>query len=381
MAAGEVSGDRQAAHLAHAMLRMEPHLRLYGTGGEMMRQAGVDIVRPTAQYGSVGLQESLRFVRPLRRVMAAVKELVQSDPPDLAVLVDNEGFNAVLSRVLHRQGIPFIYYFPPQVWLWGEWRASSIAKSARAILPAFRQEAEIYTREGGTVHWFGHPLLDVVRPDIEPAQALRMIGLDPTRDTIAIMPGSRFQEIEHLAEPMIAAAHHIRRNFPDIQVVLPVAAPHLLDAIQQKLHTGNASESTRVVHEHVYSTLKACRLAILSSGTATLETALLGVPMIAAYKVSAITYTVARRLVKVPFIAMPNILTRELIVPELIQQEVTAENIASTAIEILKDGKRSDEMREKLSGIRHLLGPEGALTQLARRVLEEARSVRRPSAA
>ncbi len=372
MTAGEVSGDRQAAHLAREMRLQNPLVRLYGTGGEMMRQAGVDIVVQTSQYGSVGVQESLRFVKPLRQTLRQIRSLVRDEPPDIAVLVDNEGFNGVLARFLHSEGIPFIYYFPPQVWLWGEWRARRIARQAQMIIPAFLPEAEIYRREGGRVEWYGHPLLDIVRLREDPVEAFRRVGLDPTLEAIGLMPGSRYQEIEELSAPILGAAKIILRQYPDLQLLLPLAAPHLRAAIEQKIREANLSGRITIVTEYVYECLSRCKLLLLSSGTATLEGALLGVPMVAAYRVSPITYVIGRRVVKSRFIAMPNILLNQEVIPEVLQDSVTAERLGALSLKILGDPPLASSIRERLRLTRNSLGAEGVIRQVASSVLREA---------
>jgi len=372
MTAGEVSGDRQAARLASEMLRVAPSLTLYGTGGEMMRAAGVHITAQTAQYGSVGIQESLRFVTPLRRVLRHIKELVSSDPPDLAVLVDNEGFNGMVARYLFRTGIPFVYYFPPQVWLWGEWRARRISRQARLIIPAFRPEADIYTREGGRVEWHGHPLLDIVRVRRDPAEVFRSLGLSTSHRTVGIMPGSRSQEIDELCEPILGAVHIFLRRFPSLQFIMPVAASHLKDGIERQIMRAGLSHRITMISEDVYECLSMCDLLVLSSGTATLEGSLLGIPMVAAYRVSPVTFAIGKRVVKSRYIAMPNILLDEPVIPEVIQERVTADRLASLGLKILCDPEASERMRGQLGRIRGILGSEGVIGRVAASILQEA---------
>jgi len=376
MAAGEVSGDRHASHLAREMLYQDPSIRLYGTGGEMMRAAGVEVIEQTAQYGSVGIQESIRFVKPLRRALRTIQTLVRNETPDLAVLVDNEGFNGVLARFLHREGIPFIYYFPPQVWLWGEWRARRIARSARMIFPAFFPEAEIYRREGGHVEWYGHPLLDIVGVRANPADIFRSLGLDASQRTIALMPGSRHQEIAELCNPILGAARLIIKQHPDIQLILPLAAPHLRSGIEHRIREAGLSSHVVIVTEHVYECLSRCTLVILSSGTATLEAALLGVPMVAAYRVSPITFAIGRAVVKTRFIAMPNILLNGPVVPEVIQDGVTPERLASLALDILDNPANHSRISNQLRQVRNILGSGRVIPRVAAAILKETSSVR-----
>ncbi len=376
LAAGEVSGDRQAAYLAEALWKHDPSLHLFGSGGERMRQAGVDLRLTTSHFGSVGFQESLRYLRPLRSVLSELRVMLLDERPDMAVLVDNEGFNGILARFLHKHDIPFAYYFPPQVWFWGEWRARAIARRAQLIIPAFEPELTIYRREGGNVEWFGHPLLDIVRHRIRPEIAFARRHLDPSRPTIALMPGSRFQELEQLTLPMLKAARIIRRDHPNLQIIMPVAAAHLRAMIDSRLRAAGMESEVTVVSEDVYECLSLCGCVLLSSGTATLEVALLGVPMVACYRVTPLTFFLGRQLVKSRFIAMPNILLNEPIVPELLQEEVTAERLAKEALAILGNPALADTMRRNLRRIRPHLGSEGVLRRVADAVYRAALAAR-----
>lgn len=337
-----------------------------------MREAGVDIRVQTAHLGSVGFQESLSYVRPLRLVMEELRQLLRIERPDVAVLVDNEGFNVLLAKFLHREGIPFIYYFPPQVWLWGEWRARAIARKARAIIAAFPEEARIYRRDGGRVAWFGHPLLDIVKPGPDAELAMHAAGLDPSRRTIALMPGSRYQELEALLPPMLGAVRLLNERYRELQVILPAAASHLLPTLKSALAKNDAG--IRLVTRDIYALLSRCELAILSSGTATLECALLGLPMVVSYKVKPLTYFLGKRLLKARFITMPNILLDRGVVPELLQGNVTADRIFREAVAIMEDPARAAQMRAGLAEVRTVLGGEGTLDRAAAFVLDEARS-------
>src|SRR5579872_3797942 len=303
MAAGEVSGDRQAAHLARTLLKQKGDVQLYGCGGGEMQNAGVNVRVQTAQYGCIGIQESARFASPLRKAIADLSAMVRTERPDVAVLVDSEHFNRYVARFLHEQRIPFIYYFPPQVWLWGSWRARAVAKWSKMIIPAFSAEVDIYRRKGGRVQWCGHPLLDLVKPEEDRHGIFLKLGLDPSRPLMAIMPGSRFQELDELAPAMLSAARQIKRRHPKLQIILPLAAPHLLPQIQREIEAAQMTREIKIITGHVYTCLSRCEVVMLSSGTATLENALLGIPMVVAYRVTPPTYFVARRVVSTRFIA------------------------------------------------------------------------------
>ncbi|HUN66984.1 MAG TPA: lipid-A-disaccharide synthase [Bacteroidota bacterium] len=375
MASGEISGDRQGGHLARTLKSIQPDLRLYGSGGEKMSEAGVELLARTSEFGSVGFQESLRFVRPLRAILRRLRETLIAHPPDLAVLIDSEGFNGILARFLYREGIPYIYYFPPQVWFWGKWRAKEIARRARLIVTAFQPEAEIYAAEGGNVFWAGHPLLDIVSADAEPAGVLRRLGLDPERPAIALLPGSRVQEVEQLTGDMLGAYGILRAARPDLQCILPVAGPHVRPIIEREINRRGLSRRVIPVYEHVYAAMSSCRLAILASGTATLEAALLGVPMVICYRVKPFTYLIGRRLLKSDYIGMPNILLGREAVPEVLQERVDAQHLASAAGKILDNPAYARKIREDLSGLAPMLGERGVLMRVAEKIVTIAREV------
>jgi len=375
IAAGEVSGDRQASYLARTILKQQPDVYLFGSGGEKMKEAGVDIRVQTSHLGCVGFQESLSFIRPLRAIMEQLRTLLLAERPDLAILVDNEGFNGLLAKFLYKEEIPFIYYFPPQVWLWGEWRAHTIAKRAHAIIPAFPQETSIYRSEGGNVEWFGHPLLDIVKPEDEYETILRASGIDPSRPILTIMPGSRFQEVKELTQSMLHAAQLIQQRYNEMQIVIPLAAPHLYSALENQLRSTNMLDRTTIVTNNVYTILSRSKLVLVSSGTATLETALLGIPMVVGYRVKPLTFFLGKRLIKTRFIAMPNILLNEKVVPELLQENANAQRFAEEALAILDNPGRASMMSKRLQQIRPILGQEGALNKAASFILHEARVV------
>jgi lipid-A-disaccharide synthase len=305
--------------------------------------------------------------------MDDLSALVRSEKPDLAVLVDSEHFNGHVAAFLNQQRIPFVYYFPPQVWLWGRWRARAVAKRSRLIIPAFLAEVDIYRSKGGRVQWCGHPLLDLVKPEENHREILLKLGMNPSLPIMAIMPGSRVQELEELAPAMLAAASRIKQRHPQLQLILPVAAPHLRPRLQKEIAVAQLTADIKIIEQqHVYTCLSRCEVVMLSSGTATLEVALLGVPMVVAYRVKPLTYFVARRVVSTRFIAMPNILLDEPVVPELIQKDLSVERLVTETLDILENTDRRNWMRNHLQRIPPLLGTQGAIGRAASLVLDEA---------
>jgi len=371
--AGEVSGDYQASFLARELQRLSPGLRLFGTGGEHMRRAGVDIVHETAHMSSVGFLEPVRHVLPLQGIYRSMLSLVRRERPALAVLVDNQGFNLAVAKVLRRIGVPVVFYFPPQIWVGPSLFAGTVAKVSRLVISAFPLEAQIYRdRYGAKAVSFGHPLLDIVKPEREPLTALREAGLDPDRPVVGLMPGSRIQEVRELGRAMVDAAAIIAAQRPDTQFVLPLAAPHLREQIASLTARSSAAARIHAIDRDVYAVLSRCELVMVCSGTATLELSLLGVPMVAAYRLDPVSHWVARKLSITPYVAMPNVLLDDWAVPEIIQYKITGRNFADRALELMDNPPRADEVRRKLSQIPSHLGSRGAVARAAACILEEA---------
>lgn len=377
--AGEISGDFQAAHLARAIRRANPGARLYGCGGERMSAAGVDIRLPTAHLGYVGLEESLPFLGEIRGMHRRLAGMFQQDRPDLAVLVDGERFNGPLMSVLVRERIPFVYYFVPQVWFWGRWRTRRIARAAQLVIPAFPAERDIFRAKGARVEWLGHPLLDIVTTGGDTEQWLRDAGLDPSRPLVGLMPGSRRQEVESFTPTLLASARELRRRRPTLQFILPLAAGHLRSSIEQSIAEAGLGDAVRIVPGSCYPLLGRCEVVLLASGTATLELALLGVPMVVCYRVRPATYLAARAVVRTRFIAMPNILLDAPVVPELVQSEFTAGRVTAEAAALLDDPARTAAVRRQLARIPVLLGGTGVLDRAAAVILGQLHGVPAPA--
>lgn len=371
LVAGEVSGDRQVALLGHALRQQDESLTLFGAGGEHMRAAGVDVRVQTSHLGVVGISEAFRYIRPLREVYHLLQAQVMDEHPDAVVLVDNEGFNTTFARFVKHQGIPVIFYFPPQVWLWGRWRARGIARLASLILATFPYEVPVYERVGARVKWIGHPLLDTVTPDEDASAAFRKAGLDPERPVMAMLPGSRYHELRQLLGIMLVAAHRILDRHPRMQFVLPLAADLWRDLIEETLHQAGMVNQVTVITRDVYTILSRCRAAMVKAGTGTLEMALLGVPMVVVYKMNRLSYNLGRWLLKTPYIAMPNILLGEALVPELRQRQVQADPLAAQALRLLEDEEWATAIRDGYTRIRQSLGTVGSISRAARLILDE----------
>ena len=372
--AGEVSGDYQAAFLVEELKRRDPSLQILGTGGAHMRRAGVRLLHETVHLSSVGFLEPIRHVLPLRGVYRDVTRVVREERPDLAVLVDNQGFNLAVAKVLKSLSVPVVFYFPPQIWVGPRLFAGSVARNSRLVISAFPLEAEIYRRDyGANAVSYGHPLLDIAKPSGDPDDALRAHGLDPAKPVVGLMPGSRPQEVRVLAPPMLEAARIIKSRHPAMQFLMPVAADHVRPVLKDAVERAGLRDSVRMIAGSDHTATSRCQTVLTCSGTATLELSLLGVPSVVAYPLDPVSHWIALKLSMTPFVAMPNVLLGEMVVPEIIQYRIDEAFFAAKALEILEQPERARHLRRRLAEIPGHLGSSGAVSRAAERILEEAR--------
>ncbi len=370
---GEVSGDRQGALLAKAILKQDGSVRLVGVGGEQMRKAGVDVRIESPHLGCVGFSEAMMLLGALVGLYRRTQRLIRTEHPDVVVLVDNEGLNTILSRELHRRGTRVVFHFPPQAWLWAPSRALAVAKNADLILSAFQAEAEFYRQSGAKVVWTGHPVVDAVSPNGDGAKALAAAGLEPECPTLALMPGSRLHELRRLTPVMLAAGRRVKQRHPNLQIILPLASARWRPLIEHTVARCGMQNEVAIVTDEGYELRRRCTAALVKSGTGTLETAMLGVPMVVVYRLSALSYWLARRLARTRFMALPNILLEEEVVPELCQHDVTENRLAAEVCKILEEHPYAERIRRRLAQLRTMLGPAGSADRAGSLVLEEAR--------
>ncbi|HEY8417951.1 MAG TPA: lipid-A-disaccharide synthase [Limnochordales bacterium] len=370
ISAGEASGDLHGADLARALQAQAPGIQLFGMGGTMMEAAGVEVLFNPTSLSTVGVTEALRTVNVFRRVLALLSEAMDERRPDGVVCIDFPGFNLRLAALAHRKGIPVLYYFSPSAWAWGRGRADRLARLGATILAVFPFEAEVYRQAGARVVFVGHPLLDRVHPSAGREEIRAELGVGPGQELIGLLPGSRRQELNQLLVPMLAAARIIAERRPGVKFVLPMAYTLRRDEVDRLVRAGGVPVT--VLEGRTLDVLHAADAAIISMGTATLEAALMGLPHVACYRVSGLTYWLIRRLVKIPYFAMPNIVLGRQAVPEVIQDQVTGENLARELLALLKP-ERHAAVREQLRQVRVQLGEGGAVARAAAAVLERVR--------
>jgi lipid-A-disaccharide synthase len=358
--AGEASGDLRGAELVGELRGLVPGLRVTGVGGARLRAAGQEPEVDAEEISTMGLTEVVssigRILGAFRRVRDAVEG--RSGPrPDLVVLIDLPDFNLRLAPIAKRAGVPVLYYVSPQVWAWRRWRVRHLARNVDRLAVVFPFEERIY-RGLADVTFVGHPALDTVRASRTPAETRARHGLDPSRPLVALLPGSRAAEVRALL-PEMARAIDVLRADVLVDGIVALASEGLRPLVAP--HAGRMP----VVSGETWDLVAASDLVLCASGSATLETALLERPMVVSYRLSPVTWAVARLLVRVPFVAMPNLILGRRAVPELLQHEATAGRMAAEARSILLEPERAARMRADLAGLRGLLGDGGAAGRAA----------------
>jgi lipid-A-disaccharide synthase len=365
---GEASGDLHGANLAKEIRKQDPSISLFGVGSKKMQEAGVHMLADASEISVVGIAEVLTHFSDIYRVFNQLKNYLKQERPDLLVLIDFPDFNIRLGKAAKKLGIPVVYYISPQVWAWRKGRVKTIADLVKAMIVVFPFEVDIYKNAGLDVRFVGHPLTDVVQSAYTQQEARKSLGLDPARRTLALLPGSRTKELTNLLPDMLAAAGILKKRYPDLQFVLPMA-PTLSESFIRTF-TDASDVAVKLIDGRVYDVLRASDAAIVTSGTATLETGLMAVPMVIIYRVSTLSYVIGRMLVDVEHIGLVNIVAGHRLVPELVQREATAGNIAGAMTKMLDDPGYYRKLRTGLAGLRTQLGEAGASRRVASLVLE-----------
>lgn len=366
--AGEASGDLHGGDLAARLRARDPRCEINGVAGARMRAAGVRPLVAIEEIAGLGVAELSSTIGRTVRAFRQLRSVLRSDPPDLLVLIDYAEFNMLLAGVAHRAGVPVLYYILPQVWAWRRGRIRKLVRRADRMAVVFPFETALYADAGARVSFVGHPLLDRVAPAQGRAETLARHGFPSRARLLALLPGSRRGEIRYLLRPMLEAA---RTLCADHDLTPAIALASTLTKADLAAAAGPLPlDDVRIIRDDAYSIIAASDLALVASGTATLETALLGCPMVIAYKVSALTYGLGRALVKgVEHVGMPNILAGRRIVPELIQWRVTAENLVRAAEPMLARPLR-EETAAALAAVRASLGAPGGADRVAAMALE-----------
>jgi lipid-A-disaccharide synthase len=373
LSAGEASGDMYASRLA-ITLQQRADVQLFGMGGPQMRAAGVEIVVDYAEVSVVGITEVVKKLPSLRRAMRRLVDEAQRRQPPLAILTDFPGFHLRLARKLSPLGIRNIYYICPQFWAWRPWRANLVRRRFAQALCIFPFEEKFYRDAGVAVEFIGHPLVGNVKASLSRAEFCAENGLNTDKPIVTILPGSRHGEIEYHGAILAQALAQLRRAIPEVQAVVAVAPGVNRTELQASF---GSVDAVRFLPGATYNALAAADLAIVSSGTATVEAALLGKPMIVIYRLSPLTAQLAKPLVRTRFFSMVNLIAGREVVPELIQDDFTPIRVASEAVSLLSASKESLEkleaMRQGLAEVTRLLGPPGAVERAGDAIVGQLR--------
>ncbi len=366
--AGESSGDQHAANLFAELRTQRPTLIGVGMGSVKMAEVGIDLCYDSSKISVIGVAEVVARYSEIRRVLKAMQNALLHENPDLLICVDYKEFNYQLAKFAKKHGIKVLFYVSPQVWAWRRDRVKKYGAVIDMMAVIFPFESAYYEAENVPVRYVGHPSIDKVIPKLSKQGALAAFNLNSNAPVVGLVAGSRVNEIKRLLPIMLSAAQQLKLRFPTCQFILPQA-----DSISDELiefYLNMADIDVRVIKHQQYDVMQCCEVIMTCSGTATLEIALMNIPMVICYKLNALTYWLGRYLVKTRFIGLPNIIFGESIVRELIQHDATSENLANEVSHLLSHPAVAQIQRDNLNIVREKLGQGGGIQIMAKLVLE-----------
>ncbi len=367
--AGEASGDLHGSALVHELKNLDPSASVFGMGGPLMEREGMRLLKDISGSALMGFSETLKSFPSIWMTFRAMSKVLEKDRPDIFIPIDYPGFNLRLAKLAGKLGIPTLYYIAPQVWAWGASRIPKIAERVDVMAVIFPFEVPIFRRYGMDVEFVGHPLLDIVKPKLSRKEFLTKLNLNGCRTLVGLLPGSRTQEIRMIFPIMLKAAEIMNDRLDSAAFVAGS-----VETVRKDLYSDISSKYEKLklksVRGMTYEIMKNADILLVASGTATLESAMLGTPMIVIYKTSALSYLVGKWVVSIPNIALANVVAGRKVVPEYIQWAAKPERIAENAIDILGDSSRMSELRRTLLETRGKLGEGGAARKVAARAME-----------
>lgn len=366
--AGEASGDLHGAHLAKTLQELAPGATIAAMGGKALAGMGVTMLADAAKLAVVGIFEVLSHLGDIRAAMTVLERHLLEKRPDLLILIDYPDFNLLLARKAKRLGIPILYYISPQVWAWRSGRVKTIRRLVNRMAVILPFEQEFYARYGMVVDFVGHPLMDSVRTTMSREDFCAHHQIPAENTLVGLLPGSRRKELAAMLPAFLAAAQQLAAHHPNLTFLIPLA-PTVSRADLDQCGLTDTRLDVRVIEENRYDLMAACQAVMAASGTVTLELAILGIPMVVSYRVSGLTYALGRRLIKVPYAALVNLVANERVVEELLQEDATPEKISMAVGRLLDDAGYRHKMIAQLQRVRQLLGDPGASCRTARLAL------------
>jgi len=373
MVAGEASGDQVAAPLIAALKARRNPIVFAGIGGPHMQTLGFESHYPMEKLSVRGYAEVLRHYREILAIRRSLTRALLAERPDVYIGVDASEFNLGIERTLKDAGIPAIHYVSPQIWAWRGWRVRRIARSVTRILVMFPFEAPLYEKAGVPVTYVGHPLADLIPLEPNKLEARAALRLPPRKLIVALLPGSRRSELHYMASSFVLAAHRLRQEVPDVHFVCPTATRDTRDMFERAVHEHQRTDlPLTLLFGHSHEALAAADLALVASGTATLETALYKTPMVITYRQSPITWALMRSMSYLSYVGLPNVLAGEKLVPELLQGEAHPAALAGALLKLLRDTAAQRRQIERFREFHHLLR-QNAADKAALAILETIR--------
>jgi lipid-A-disaccharide synthase len=362
--AGEASGDLHGGHLVRELKTLYPQLKFEGVGGKHMQDAGVSTLYDISRMGGMGLFEFVNGLWHHVEIYRKLSREIAKGKYRAAILINYPFFNLKLAKVCKQWDCPALFYISPQVWASRKGRVNTIRETVSKMYVILPFEEEIFREAQVDVEYLGHPFIDIVQPQVAREEALQEFGLDPAIKTVGLLPGSRMSEINYLLEDMVGAARILRKELGQCQFLLPVADSIDPELIRQRL--GDNSLNIKMVSGRNYDVMNCSDALIMASGSSTLEAGLFTVPMVIIYRIHPLTYFLAKFLTNITHFGLINIVAEEEVVPELLNEQVTPERIASEVLKILKDPEQARAVRNRLQKVRASLGEPGVVKRIAR---------------
>lgn len=369
ISAGEASGDIHAAAVTAAIKKLNPDAEVFGMGGDALRNAGGEVLFDIKEHGVMGFAEIICKLPALFRLRNNFVKVMEQRRPDCLIVVDYPGFNMKIAKIAHEKGIPVVSYISPSAWAWHRSRAKKVAKIVDKVAAIFPFEYDVYHEAGADTVFVGHPLLDIVKTSMPRQEAEAFAGKRAGRKLILLMPGSRLMEIEKMLPTLLEAAKLLQQQLPEVDFTMPRAGTIPLSLLESKIKA--AGVQVKITEGHNYDVFSVADLALATSGTVTLEAALCGLGSIIVYRTSAINAFIARRVINIPDIGLPNIVAGRHILPELLQEDFTPEKVAQEALHLLEP-ERNVRMKKDLAYVKERLGQPGAVDRVAQLVLKIA---------
>ncbi len=369
----EFSGDMHGAALIEALRKIQPQAEFYGIGGAKMAASGMEVIADPTTQSTIGFVEVLKNIRKMKRLLNEVIGLWEKRRPDLVIWLDSGGFNLFLAKAAKECGIPVVCIFSPSAWAYAQNRAVKLAERVDLLLAVLPFEAEFYRKFGTKVTYIGHPLLDRVQTNRESALVRQDLGITNIEKMVLLMPGSRQQEIQKMLPLMLHTVRELSQSY-SIKWVLPVAASINRNWLEEMIAA--AEVRVTLVQEGVYNLMAAADAAVITSGTATLEAGILGLPMVVVYRISWLSSLIYRSLEadehrgKPVMVALPNLIMQRKFLPELLQEQLTYQNLTLELRKMIEDEQESKSLRDELAKMRELIGPPGVMERAAQLIME-----------